>query len=262
MYCLVAGRRPPRLTHKRRGLPGMARPRLLDVSDHPRAEISDDRRAGRWLIVADAPLTRYGERAISRGLSDLDWVARAAVAHEGVVESFIDAQALLPMKLFTIFSTDERARDYVRRAGRRIDRLIDRVADHQEWGVRVVFDSAGARPATGRTERSALLDASGKRYLMRKKAQRDQVTELAQHARKVAAGLYGRLAGQSRLARRRKASELQAQVPLLLDAAFLVPVGRATRFRRLVARNAQALLPNGYRITLTGPWPPYSFVQD
>jgi hypothetical protein len=42
---------------------------------------------GLFLVVADAPLARYGDDAIQRGLSDLDWVSRAAVAHEGVVES-------------------------------------------------------------------------------------------------------------------------------------------------------------------------------
>ena len=45
------------------------------------------------LVVADAPLNRYGEDAINRGLADLDWVSRAAVAHEAVVESFIDETA-------------------------------------------------------------------------------------------------------------------------------------------------------------------------
>src|ERR1700692_1738594 len=93
VYCLVAAPRRPSLTRVPPGLRGMRRPRLLEVS------------RGRFLVVADAPLDRYGEDAINRGLSDLDWVARAAVAHEAVVESFIGARAVLPMKLFTIFTS-------------------------------------------------------------------------------------------------------------------------------------------------------------
>src|SRR5437773_5588216 len=103
----------------------MGRVRLLDV------------RGGRFLVVADAPLERYGEDAINRGLSDLDWVARGAVAHEAVVESFIGASALVPMKLFTIFTSDERALEHVRREAPRVDAVIRRVAHHHEWGVRV-----------------------------------------------------------------------------------------------------------------------------
>jgi len=50
--------------------------------------------------------------------------------------------------------------------------------------------------------------------------------------------------------------------PLLLDAAFLVPRARARAFRAQAAREARALAKDGYGLTLTGPWPPYTFVQD
>ena len=50
--------------------------------------------------------------------------------------------------------------------------------------------------------------------------------------------------------------------PLLLDAAFLVPRTRATSFQALAARESRALARHGYTLTFSGPWPPYSFVQD
>src|SRR5947207_6816428 len=134
VYCVVASPRAPRLSRTPRGLPGMGPVRLVDV----------DR--GLYLAVADAPLTRYGEAAINRGLSDLDWVSRAAIAHESVVESFIDPTAVLPMKLFTIFTSDARALEHVSAQRAHIDAVVKRVANHQEWGVRVVLDRAPAAP--------------------------------------------------------------------------------------------------------------------
>jgi hypothetical protein len=286
VYCLVASRLPPPLTRKRSGLPGTGKPRLLDLFDDraspphahgesPRSRVTSRRRPrtpsgawssralGRWLVVADAPLDRYGEEAINRGLADLDWVARAAVAHEAVVESFVSAPAVLPMKLFTIFTSDARARDHIRLAGRRIDRLIEQVANHQEWGVRVMFNPPVRAAETRGAERPTSGGLSGKRYLMRKKAEREAAGELARHARDTVAGLYDRLAQRSDFARRRKSGELPARVqPPLLDAVFLVGVRQSTRFCRLVAREARALLRHGYQVTLTGPWPPYSFVED
>jgi hypothetical protein len=75
--------------------------------------------------------------------------------------------------------------------------------------------------------------------------------------------LYDRLAAKARLARRRAASELPAQGgSLLLDAAFLVARSRTRTFRALAAREARDLAPHGYKVDLTGPWPPYTFVQD
>jgi len=252
VYCVVASPRAPRPARARRGLPGTGRVRLLDV----------DR--GLFAVVADAPLKLYGEAAIARGLSDLAWVSRAAVAHEGVVESFIDADAVLPMKLFTIFSSDDRAIAHVREQLPRLRPLIKRVAKHHEWGVRVILGADGSR-GTGRPGRAARPgeDESGLAFLTRKKAQRDAAVERAERARETVAALYDRLAAHARFAKRRLAGELPVQGgPLLLDAAFLVPHRRSASFRALAAREARRLSRDGYALMLTGPWPPYSFVQD
>ncbi len=100
-------------------------------------------------------------------------------------------------------------------------------------------------------------------YLAQKKAQRDASKELASRARETVASLFDRLAARASDAKRRSASELPAQGgPLLLDAAFLVPRARAAVFKTLVARESKALARQGYGLTLSGPWPPYTFVQD
>src|SRR5258706_972042 len=174
-YCVVANATRPRLKRKVAGLRGMGPVRLLDVDD------------GLFLAVADAPLDRYGEAAINRGLSDLDWVSRAAIAHEAVVESFIAESAVLPMKLFTIFTSDERALAHVRGERRRLRAAATRVANQHEWGVRVILDPARAiearTPAKRAAGRSATAGApaSGLAYLTRKKALRDANAELAEH---------------------------------------------------------------------------------
>ena len=253
VYCVVAASRRPALRRGAGGLPGMGPVRLLDV----------DR--GLWLAVADAPPDRYGEDAINSRLSDLDWVSRAAVAHETVIESFINATAVLPMKLFTIFVSDARALEHIGRDRRRIDALVKRVGRQHEWGVRVVLDRADtARQApAARKGRASRSDGGGAAYLQRKKAQHDRSIELASRARETMTGLYDRLAAKARLAKRRTASELPIEGgPLLLDAAFLVPRSRSTTFRAAVARAARALERQGYGVTLTGPWPPYTFIQD
>jgi hypothetical protein len=249
VYCVLAADRRPRLTRVPAGLPGAGPVRLLDVEP------------GLFIAVADLPLDRYSESAINSGLANLDWVSRVAVAHEAVVESFIAATAVLPMKLFTIFTADERAVEHVRAQRPRIAGLVKRVAHHQEWGVRVVLDRtlAAALPK----KKIAARPGSGVSYLAHKKVQRDASKELASRARETVAGLFDRLAARAGDARRRAASELPVQGgPLLLDAAFLVPRTRAAAFKTLAARESRALARQGYGLTVTGPWPPYTFVQD
>jgi hypothetical protein len=271
VYCLIAAAREPALGRVPVGLPGTGPVRLLAVNgDDPAASTaSAGRRSGRrggassqWLAVADAPLPQYGDASINRHLSDLDWVARAAMAHEAVIESFIDAPAVLPMKLFTLFNSDVRALDHLRRDRRRIAALLERVDGHHEWGVRVVLDPAYRPPAGGRAAARAAA-APGLAYLALKKAQRDQASELVNRARTTVADLYDRLQARASMSRRRPATESPAKGgPLLLDAAFLVQRSRSAQFRALVERQSKALAAYGYQLAMTGPWPPYTFISD
>jgi hypothetical protein len=250
VYCVIAAGRRPRPARVLRGLPGTRPVRLLDAE------------RGLYVVVADAPLSQYGEAAIARGLANLEWVSRAAMAHERVVESFGSADAVLPMKLFTIFTNDARALAHVSEQRKRLETLVRRVSGHDEWSVRVVLDRARAERAAPQPA-VANRGRTGVAYLARKKARRDAATELAERAQETVASLYDRLAARSRDAKRRTASELPAQGgSLLLDAVFLVPRRRTASFKALAAREAKAMARHGYAVSLTGPWPPYSFVQD
>ena len=99
LYCLVRGSRKPVLRRVTGGLPHAGPPRALDAG------------GALWLIVSDVDDDAYNERAIATGLRDLEWVSLRAVAHERIVEQFLSAPAVLPMQLFTIFTTDARPVD-------------------------------------------------------------------------------------------------------------------------------------------------------
>jgi hypothetical protein len=141
LYCLVRADREPGLAGVPPGLPGCSPPRLLAAG------------GGLWLVVSTAPLSQYGAEEIQSRLSDLSWVSDRALAHEAVVEHFTgvtEAAAVLPLKLFTLFSSGERALAYVGENRERIDRSLDRVAGRVEWGVRVRLDDARAREVLAR----------------------------------------------------------------------------------------------------------------
>ena len=125
VYCAVQAPRKPHLGRAPSGPPGLGTHRLLDAGH------------GLWLIVADAPQARFDESRIQRGLHDFKWLSRCAVAHEAVVEYFVRARAVVPMKLFTIFESDSRALAEIARQRRQLDRSIQHVAGGREWGARI-----------------------------------------------------------------------------------------------------------------------------
>jgi hypothetical protein len=153
------------------------------------------------------------------------------------------------------------------------------VAGCVEWGVRITRAPQPARtlerqltkpwaaqdqPQTPRQQAlsaAAPADAgAGRAFLESKVRQRSAVREeaaaLDQHLRT----LTETLDDVTRDARYRQDGPRGA-VPVLLDAAYLVPRRSERRFRAQVRAKSQPLLARGCRVTVTGPWPAYSFVS-
>jgi hypothetical protein len=247
VYCLVESPVAPRVSDLPAGLAGLGPPRALD--------------AGRplWLIVADAPLARYGPAPVERGLRDLSWVSARALAHEAVVERCARAGTVIPMKLLTLFTGDDRAVAHVRRRRRSIARVLARVAGRAEWGLRVRFDPARARRAPpGPRPRTGAGGQPGTRFLQLRSRQQDAERRLAARARVEALRVYRRLRALADEGRRRALPD-GAAPSLLLDAVLLVGTRTTRRLRREAARLGAEGASAGLEIVLTGPWPAYHF---
>src|SRR5262249_29989189 len=136
---------------------------------------------GLWLAAADAPLDRYDAPAVEKGLRDLEWVSACAVAHERVVEHVSRLGTVVPMKLFTLFSSDARAPAALGRSRRRLRQVLGRIEGRREWGVRVSVDEAGARSrARDRAERAAEGLSAGARFLTRKGREHREVRSIVE----------------------------------------------------------------------------------
>lgn len=246
VYCLVQDD-APELDGAPPGLEGAGAPRLLPAG------------AALWLVVADAPLDRYGAAAIERRLRDVEWVSGCAIAHEALVEHFLACDAVLPMKLFTLFSSDERALADLGARRSALEPILEAVRGRHEWGLRVLHDVERARRVLRERGAPPNPGGTGTDFLMRKKAERDAAKRAAGEGRERADELYSALAARTSAAQRRD-DAAGGPGKLVLDATFLVPATDEEDFRALVRERAAALEASGFELLLTGPWPPYHFV--
>jgi hypothetical protein len=250
VYCLVSTGKAPSLRGAPAGLPGTGKPRALDAGE------------GLWLVAADAPLDRYGEIPIEKGLQNLAWVSSCAVPHEAVVEHLSRKGTVVPMKLFTLFRSDERALQHVQSQRRRIDRLVERIEGREEWGLRVILDELSALRRAREEAQGASPGSGGAAFLLRKKKEQDAARELLENARDRAAKLFEDLSPKADESRRRAPPPGEIGKRVLLDAAFLLRRAKVKPFQTAVRAQAKKLAALGYQLTLTGPWPPYNFVVD
>ena len=244
IYCLVERARAPTLDRALPGLPGSSSPQAVAID------------GSLWAIASNVPLARYGSASLANHLHDINWVADIGVRHEAVVERLASMRGatVLPMKLFTMFSTVERAQEDLRGRRRDIADILERVRGCQEWGIRVSRQSAAPR-----RQKSTPAPRSGAAFLAAKKRARDAAREQISKSSEVAESTFEALSRLSRDAVRREPPQ-GALAPPLVDAAFLVATADRARFRAAVQRSAAACRRLGAALVVTGPWPPYNFV--
>jgi hypothetical protein len=243
LYCVVRAARKPRLARLPRGVPGASAPGL-----HPVAK-------SLWLLAAEVPLDVYDPQRLEPRLRNLDWVSEVAVAHETVTEHFARARGtiVVPMKLFTMFSSIDKAIADVVSRRRAIERAMRHINGCEEWGIRIsrrsdATPSADSSPSTGAA------------FLQSRKAARDAVATSRAKTAAAADAAFDRLSRHAKDAYRRERGGEPGSNPPVLEAAFLVRAGARGKFTSEARRQASAIANAGGELTLTGPWPAYSFV--
>jgi hypothetical protein len=247
VYCVVKSTRRPPGARAPRGLAGATAPEAVELG------------RSLWLIVADVPLSEYGPEPLQSALGNMQWVSDAALAHDAVVEHFSSQRSgtTLPMKMFTMFSTRERAIADMHARRDDLEAVAKRIAGCEEWGVRVTRATA----RVPRAPRGTAAPASGAAFLAARKQARDDAREAAVAAANAAEDAFAALAAIAADASRRDDVPQGASTPPLIDAAFLVPAARRARFQSAARRAAEECSRAGASMSVTGPWPAYNFVQ-
>jgi hypothetical protein len=240
VFCLVQSDRAPSVRGAPQSIPGAGEPRALEV----------DR--GLWAIVADAPLDRFSGEQLQQELQDLEAVSRHALAHASIVEFFFQRAPVIPLKLFTLFSEDARARRQLWGRKTQLRRLFAELRGFEEWGVRITS-------AIG--DRTDAPSASGRGYLEVKKRLRD---EAAAPPPATVKELKTALRALSRLASRTRQDKFPPPGkgrPYVTGGSYLVKATRRTQWKKQAAQLAASLDKRGHHLEMSGPWPPYHFVS-
>lgn len=199
-----------------------------------------------------SPVDRVAfSRELEGNLENLEWLALHGVRHQQVVAEIAEQETIVPARFATLFSSEAALRKDVEGRASALDRVFARIADSDEWGVKVLVEE---QPPAAPTRSTA---TSGRDYLQQKaariakKPERNdgKVQELAAALEKVAtdSAPSGKVSG--------------SQPGLMWQATFLVPRSRRKQWETVLQQFVKQW-QGRRRIEVTGPWPPYSFVSD
>jgi Gas vesicle synthesis protein GvpL/GvpF len=218
-------------------------------------------------VVSTAEPEGLDEVSLSARLERLDELEMIARSHDAVVASVCAHTVALPFRLATIHRSESSVVEMLRREYDELVARLDRLSGHVELGVKVYAGSASpASPPRGIADGrigSSPTETSGRGYLQRRKEEqrsRDTAWQLSTAAAARADTELRKLAAASRHHRPHHGQLGPDRGDNVLNAAYLVELGLVDRFTIKVRDLDRELL--GARVDVTGPWAPYSFVDD
>ena len=225
-------------------------------------------------LVSELDGDRYSPSEIERATEDVEWLAPRAVAHDRVLTWASDRGPIVPLPMFSLFSADAAVIEMLRTRAVELAAALQSAAQGREYALRVYrIDtelSAVAievSPTLAELQRAADAASPGQRYLLQRKLEAAQKSELRAIGQRIARETIDALAPHAVAARedaapRRDPGSGGAELPLVLDAAFLVAPDHFESFQRELTALVAQHRGRGFRFDFTGPWPPYHFVQE
>ena len=254
-YCVADGSVEPPASH------GVDGEHAVERVDH----------AGLTALVSRVPKQEFDADALRRNLNDIEWLGRVARAHEQVLEGVLSATTIVPLRLCTLYESDDGVRQMLEREQSALTGALTALAGREEWGVKLLVNPSKLQQvAEGRAVASAGVQQSeldgqsaGGAYLLRRKLER----QVREESSALISATVERLRAEletfaldmvTRPAQNPELSGLQGR--MILNAALLVDADGVDRLQML----AQAIEADygdlGAQVIVTGPWPPYNFV--
>jgi hypothetical protein len=218
-------------------------------------------------LVSDVSLLEFGEEPLRENLNDVQWLEQTARAHERALDAAMDQTTVVPMRLCTIYHGEEQVREMLDGEGRGLREALDRLEGKTEWGVKVIAEpEALTRAAADDPEVGDDPELSpGLAYLEARRRETQAGRRVDGMAEDWGNRVHERLATVSFEALRNplQAPEIAGyEGEMVLNGVYLVDDRDEHGFRKVVDVLAAELAPQGISLELTGPWPPYNFVNS
>ena len=177
-------------------------------------------------------------------------LAALALTHNQILTAWSARGPVLPLRFGTVFSDEDVARGHLAPQRPRLHAALQALGDAQEYVLRLRILGAPVPVAPP-------VEATGRAFLARGRAQRDQRRDLAEQRMALARRLLAEAVPHAR----QVGAAAAPRPDRLLDVALLVDPASTAALAVLVSRHRPEATALGLEIGLTGPWPAYGFTE-
>jgi len=217
-----------------------------------------------YAVFTPVNAEEFSQDVIDRRAGDLEWLGAIGYRHQDVTSDLMKKTAIVPLRAFTLFSSEEALRAYLREHHDVLSKTLARLADKQEWTLRIELEpSKWSEAITGRVaslrelQNDIATASPGKAFLLGKKL--DDEKKRASHAaeddlvKEIEQAVMTKLNCETVAETRQRRDGAFPQINVLLNR------DEEAVLQELREELAARYAAEGVTLALSGPWPPYTF---
>ncbi|MCO1603059.1 GvpL/GvpF family gas vesicle protein [Desulfosporosinus nitroreducens] len=224
-------------------------------------------------VVSEVELDTFKAQIAAVGEEiDREWIEEKAQTHEKIVERLMKENALLPARFCSIVRKKEDIIAYMADNYHEYERALERLKGREEWGVKAYlsfekfkqFIIDNTPEIRERREMLAFMSIKASFLIQRKidnliKERMDKRLEgIIPHIVEILRDA----SEQESIAAVEIINQEQVDNSLFFKASYLVEKNLFPAFNHKLHQLSAELEPEGITLVVSGPWPPYSFVED
>ncbi len=224
-------------------------------------------------VVSDVDLSQFNEKKIEDKLrEDAKWTEKNIRRHHEAVAETGKIKAVIPMKFGTLFKTQKSLEAMLKNHYMKFKALLRRLKDKQEWGVKGYLEYKkfgeilkSKNKAIQKLEKKRLSVPEGMKWYIDRKSDELIAGQIEYGVEEELKRIIGKLEKQAEEIRLNDLLPKEVIEPgrdMILNAACLVSNDCLGAFQTVLKGIVKECAIVGIILILTGPWPPYNFVDS
>jgi hypothetical protein len=247
---------------------GKIKARGIEFGSNPRPIPFKDSEA----IVSEIDLSKFNAKTIKEKLQeDAKWTEKNVKRHHEVIAEANKTSAVIPMKFGTLYKTKKNLEAMLRKHYAKFTALLLRLKDKQEWGVKgyleykkfvEILKNKNKEIKNLEKKRSSVPE--GMKWYVDRKSDELIAGQIERGVEEELQKIIKKLEKHAEEIRLNDLLPKEAGEPakdMILNAACLVRNDALDNFKTLFQELAAECGADGIVLIMTGPWPPYNFVD-
>lgn len=223
-------------------------------------------------VVSEADLSKFGAKEIKEKFQgDAEWTEKNVKRHHEVIVASNKIESVIPMKFGTFYKTKKNLETMLKKHYRKFKKLLVRLKGKQEWGIKGYLEYKkfveilkNKNKEIQKLEKKRSSIPEGMKWYVDRKSDELVAGQIEYEVEEELKRIIDKLEKQAEEVR---LNDLLPKVvsesgkDMILNAVCLVRDDALDKFKTVLSGLLGECESVGITLTLTGPWPPYNFVD-